>query len=116
MVKLTLVLASGPGQPAGDLNDRMVLAAVLTPQGPLDGAAWENGTAPWRSARDRPGHPKREGELVKIAEGWALRGLHSEDDPLYSLSAPIIRPGELVTVSRLDGEQMIYRIVAVDPA
>ena len=114
MVKLTLVLASGPGTPAGDLNDRMYLNAELTAQGQLDAAAWETGTTPWLSARDRPGRPKREGELVKIHEGWALRGLDGEDDPLYTLTAGVIRPGELVTISRLDGDEMIYRIVAVD--
>jgi hypothetical protein len=41
--------------------------------------------------------------------------LGSEDEPLYSLAAQIIRPGELVSVSRLDGDEMIYRIVAVEP-
>ena len=74
----------------------------------------ENGTTPWRTSRDRPGHPTRSGELVKIEDGWALRELGSEDEPLYSLHAQIIRPGEIVSVARLDGDEMLYRIVAVD--
>ena len=115
MVRVTLVLANGPGHPSGDLDDRMHLEVMLSPQGHLDAAAWESGTAPWLTRRERAGHPVRSGELVKLEEGWALRGLVSEDEPLYSLIAPIIRPGEIVRVSRLDGDEMLYRIVAVEP-
>ena len=116
MMNVTLVLARGPRQPEGNLDDRMHLQVELTPQGHLDGVAWETGTAAWRTSRDRPGHPTRAGELVKIETGWALRELGSEDEPLYSLSAQIVRPGEIVTVVRLDGDEMLYRIVAVDAA
>ena len=55
------------------------------------------------------------GELVKIEDGWAMRSLGSEDEPLYSVNAQIVRPGEIVRVSRLDGDEMLYRIVAVEP-
>lgn len=113
MLNVNLVLARGPGRPDGDLDDRMDLQVVLTPQGYLDGAAWETGSIPWRTARSRPDHPGRTGELVKIEQGWALRELDSVDEPLYSLDAQIVRPGELVRVSRLDGDEMLYRIVAV---
>ncbi len=115
MVKVTLVLAHGPGHPEGDLDDRMHLRVTLSPQGHLDGAAWEAGTVPWLTSRERAGHPVRSGELVKLEEGWALRGLGSEDEPLYGLFAQIVRPGEIVRVSRLDGDEMLYRIVAVEP-
>ena len=116
MLNVTMVLAHGPGHPDGDVNDRMHLRVVLTPQGYLDGPAWESGRDPWRSSRERAGQAIRSGELVKLEDGWALRELDSEDEPLYSLSAEIIRPGEIVRVSRLDGDEMLYRIVAVDAA
>ena len=115
MVNVTLVLAQGPRHPDGNLDDRMHLHVKLTSQGHLDAAAWEVGSTPWRTSRDRPDHPTRTGELVKIEEGWALRELGSEDDPLYSLDAQIVRPGEIVRVARLDGDEMLYRIVAVEP-
>ena len=115
MVNVTMVLAQGPGFPDGNVYDRMTLRVTLTAQGHLDAAAWEAGTIPWTTARERPEHPPRTGELVKIEDGWALRHLGSEDDPLYSFAAQIIRPGEIVQVSRLDGEEMLYRIVAVEP-
>jgi hypothetical protein len=115
MVNVTMVLAQGPGQPEGNLEDRIHLHVSLTPQGHLDATAWETGNTPWLTDRERSGQTRRSGELVKIEDGWALRELDSEDDPLYSLSAQIIRPGELVSVSRLDGDEMIYRIVAVEP-
>ena len=114
MVNVTMVLARGPQHPDGNLDDRMRLLVALTPQGHLDAAAWETGSNPWLTSRTRPDRPRRTGELVKIDAGWALRELGSEDEPLYSLAAQIIRPGELVSVSRLDGEEMVYRIVAVD--
>jgi hypothetical protein len=114
MATVTMVLALGPGRPEGDLEDRMVLQVELTAPGYLDAAAWEEGTTPWRTVRTRAGQVTRSGELVKIAEGWALRELGSEDEPLYSFRPGIIRPGEVVSVSRLDGDEMIYRIVAVE--
>ncbi len=115
MVNVTMVLAQGPGFPDGNLEDRMHLHVALTAPGYLDVAAWETGTTPWATSRERPGHSDRTGELVKIEEGWALRDLGGEDDPLYSFAAQIIRPGEIVQVSRLDGDEMLYRIVAVEP-
>ena len=115
MVNVTMVLAQGPGYPDGNLDDRMHLRVSLTPQGHLDASAWENGNDPWTTSRERAGHPKRTGELVKIEDGWALRDLGGEDDPLYSFAVQIVRPGEIVQVSRLDGDEMLYRIVAVEP-
>ena len=115
MVHVTMVLAQGPGFTDGNLTDRIHLDVILTAHGHLDAAAWETGTVPWTTSRERPGRPRRTGELVKIEDGWALRTTGSEDDPLYSFAAQIIRPGELVQVSRLDGEDMLYRIVAVEP-
>ena len=114
MVNVMMVLAHGPGLPDGDIQDRIHLQVEITPQGQLDGLAWETGTSPWLSSRERAGQAIRTGELVKIEDGWALRGLGSEDEPLYSLSAQIVRPGEIVRVSRLDGDEMLYRIVAVE--
>ncbi len=94
----------------------MHLRVSLTPQGQSGPARrGRHGSAPWLTSRERAGHPVRSGELVKIEDGWALRGLGSEDEPLYSLSAQIVRPGEIVRVSRLDGDEMLYRIVAVEP-
>ena len=115
MVNVLLVLAQGPGFPEGNVEDHMHLHVTLTAQGHLDGTAWETGDQPWATSRTRPGHAPRTGELVKIEEGWALRDLGGEDDPLYTLTAPIVRPGEIVQVSRLDGDTMLYRIVAVEP-
>ena len=116
MVNVTMVLARGPHQPDGNLDDRMRMQVALTPQGHLDAAAWETGSGPWLTSRERPDRPRRAGELVKIDEGWALRELDSEDEPLYGMAAQIIRPGELVSITRLDGDEMLYRVVAVDAA
>jgi hypothetical protein len=115
MIKITMVLARGPSFPGGNLDDRLELLVILTTQGLLDIAAWENGQAQWLTSRDRPGHPRRTGELVKLESGWAIRGLEHEDGPLLGFTATIVRPGEITSVTRLDGEDLIYRIVAVEP-
>ena len=114
MQLVTMVLADGPGRVAGDLDDRLEFHVLLTAHGQLDAASWEAGSAPWRTARVQAGEVTRSGELVKTAEGWALRELGSEDGPIYRVTAGIVRPGELLSVSRLDGDEMVYRIVAVD--
>ncbi len=110
-----MVLARGPGRAQGDLDDRMTLHVVLTTGAHLDAAEWSAGNQPWRTRRERSGQPVRSGELVKIDDGWALRELDSEDEPLYRLAANVVRPGEVVSVAKLDGNAMLYRIVAVDP-
>jgi hypothetical protein len=114
MIKVTMVLARGPSFPAGNLDDRLELLVLLTGQGLLDTSAWENGQALWLTSRDRPGHPRRAGELVKLESGWAIRGLEQEDGPLLAFAAAIMRPGEIASVTRLDGDELIYRIVAVE--
>ncbi len=115
MAKVVMLLAQGPTQPEGDLKDRIELRVALTPQAQIDGAAWETGILPWIATRDRPGHPRRRSELVKIEGGWALRSLGGQDDPLSSLDVQIVRPGELVGVRRPNGDELLYRIVAVEP-
>ena len=115
MVKVLMVLAQGPGFPEGNVEDHMNLHVMLTAQGQLDAAAWETGHQTWATSRTRPGHAPRTGELVKIEEGWALRNVDGEDDPLYSFTVQIVRPGEIVQVSRLDGDEMLYRIVGIEP-
>ena len=115
MAHVTMVLVRGPDDPDGNLSDRLELDVKLTAQGLLDKTAWETGHAPWLTSRHRPDHPRRDGELVKLEEGWAIRNLEQDDDPLLAFSAAIIRPGELASVTRLDGGELLYRIVAVDP-
>lgn len=102
-----MVLAHGPGLPNGDLNDRMTLTAALTAQGQLDPEQNEGS-----ASRVRLGQPDKRSVLVPQGEGWALRGLHGDDDPLWTIDAHIWRPGEPVVLRRPDGEELIYRIVA----
>ena len=109
-----MVLARGPDHPDGNLDDRLDLQVHLTPQGLLDTTAWETGQTVWLTSRHRSDHPKRDGELVKLEDGWAIRNLDRDDDPLLAFSASIIRPGEIAAVTRLDGGELVYRIVAVD--
>ena len=114
MQVVSMVLAEGPGHPAGDLEQRLEFRVLLLPSGHLDAAAWESGSVPWHGAQSHNGALVRDSELVKTSEGWALRELSGEDAPLLQVMIGVVRPGELVSVSRLDGGVMVYRIVAVD--
>lgn len=116
MMKLTMLLAQGPGQPEGDLSERMELTVALTSQGHIDQAAFEEGQTPWLATRDHPSRARRQFELVRLDEGWALQSLRSEDDPLWTFIGGVFRPGELVVLRRPDREELIFRIVAADPA
>ena len=114
MQVVSMVLAEGPGRPEGDLEARLEFRVVLMPSGHLDAAAWESGLVPWHGAQSYNGAMVRASELVKTSGGWALRELSGEDAPLLHVMIGIVRPGELVSVARLEGDIMVYRIVAVD--
>ena len=116
MRKLTMLLARGPGLPKGDLNDRMVMHLSLTPQGQLDQAAFEAAAEPWLAARDRPGLKTKTSELIHLDEAWALKSTNGDDDPLWVVEGLVFRPGELVVLRRPDGEELLFRIVALDAA
>jgi len=112
MTKITMLLARGPGLPQGDLNDRLTVHAALTGAGHLDLDAALGDTAPWVACRERPGQTVKKSELVPLDDGWFLRSLTGDDDPLWLFSAQVLRPGEPVFLQRPDGEELIFRIVA----
>jgi hypothetical protein len=114
LAKVTMLLAYAPGRPEGDLSDRLELRVCLTPQGQLDDAAFAASPLPWPSLRVLPDGGERPGALVALETGWALRSVRSEDDPLWALEGRVFRPGELVTLRRPDGEELVFRVVNVE--
>ncbi|MGI3776155.1 MAG: hypothetical protein ACRYGC_02580 [Janthinobacterium lividum] len=118
MAKVAMVLAQGPGQPDGDIEDRLALQVQLNAVGQLDRAAWTASPLGWAAVRSRPDHPEQAGEVALIdgeADGfWAVRRTHGEDEPLWVLESDVVRPGEIVAVRSPDGVRMLYRIVAVE--
>ena len=109
-----MILAYAPGRPEGDLADRLELLVRLTPQGQFDDDAFIAGDLPWPSVRMLPDGSERHGELVMLDTGWALRSVRSQDDPLWTLEGRVLRPGELVTLRRPDGEEHVFRVVNVE--
>jgi hypothetical protein len=114
MAKVILVLARGPGQPEGDIGHRLTLQACLTPEGRLDAAAHAVDPLPWHAVREEPDRPPRDEELVRLADGWALRRTNSADDAIWMLSGDIFRPGDYATLKSPRGEELMFRIVAVN--
>jgi hypothetical protein len=114
MATVALVLASSAELPAGDLGDRLELAVRLTPPGLLDEAAFAARAAPWTARRTRADGKAEMSEVVRTEEGWALHEARSEDAPLWLLEGHFFRPGELVSLRRPDGEELVFRIVGVE--
>ena len=115
MTKLLLVLAQAPGLPQGDLEDRLELHLALTPQGQLDDQAFDAAPAPWHARRERPGRPPQHAELIRLEGRWVLQGLQqADDDPLWAFEGWVFRPGELVSLRRPDGTELLFRIVQAE--
>ena len=112
--KVTMLLAQGPGKPDGDLNDKLVMSLPLSQQGQIDTEAYQAAPTPWLASRERPGHEPRSLEIIRIDEGWALQSTRSEDDPIWTFDGHVFRPGELVRLRRPNGDEMLFRIVAVE--
>lgn len=121
MPTVTLVLAGGPGFPAGSADHRYEIEVRLDAGGRLDPAAWAADPAPWPARRFRPGAPVRGGDVQFDAEtGWSLRfdpeaGRDTElTEPL--VHADVLRPGEHVTLRAENGQDWPYRVVGVEGA
>lgn len=111
MTRITMLLASGPGQPEGDVAHRLEAQVALTPQGMLDEAALQAGA--WPTRHVLPDGSERHGDIVRTAEGWALRGHAGADSPHSMIEAQLFRPGDYITLRPPDGEKLIFRIVDV---
>ncbi|WP_135467666.1 hypothetical protein [Crenalkalicoccus roseus] len=117
MPRITLVLASGPGFPAGSAEHRYELEATLDAGGHLDAAAWQADPQPWPARRLRPGEAPREGDVQHDPEtGWSLRFPPDEAGAELTealLSPGVLRPGEYVTICTPGGVEYGYRVVSV---
>jgi hypothetical protein len=118
MPTVTLVLAAGPGFPAGSADHRYELEVALDAAGHLDPAAWRQDPRPWPARRFRPGEPLRTGDVQHDAEtGWSLRfdpagGQEELTEPV--IGAGSLRPGEYVTIRAADdGRDYGYRVVSL---
>jgi hypothetical protein len=115
LAKVTLLLVYAADRPQGDLADRLELQLCLTPQGQIDEPAFALAPLPWLARRILPDGTGHTGEVVPRDGGWALRHAHSEDAPLWALEGRVFRPGELVSLRRPDGEELVFRVVNVEP-
>ena len=117
MPRVTLVLAAGPGFPAGSETHRYEMDVRLDPQGQLDPEAWHADPQPWPASRDRPGSPARSGDVqLDVETGWSLRFDSTAAE--RELSEPLLvtgplRPGSYATVRDSDGRDYSYRVVSV---
>ena len=114
MTKLTMLLAQGPGLPDGDLEDRLVMRLNLNALGQIDVDAYNSAPMPWLATRERHGSEPHHLEVIRLDEGWALQSTRSEDDPVWTFEGHVYRPGELVSLRRPSGDELLFRIVAAE--
>jgi hypothetical protein len=114
MPLVTLVMASGPGFPAGSPVHRYEMEVAL------DSAAWRADPNPWPARRIWPDGPPRQGDVQFDPEaGWSLSfqplvGEAADAAPQVLIRhATQFRPGEYVTISEPDGREYGFRIVSV---
>jgi hypothetical protein len=120
MAKVTLVLASGPGFPNGDPENRYEIEVTLDSTGHLDREAWFADPNPWPARRHWRDEWPRDGDVQLDEEtgAWSLRffpkpGEAGEAPPheLIRTNVPM-RPGEYVTIREPDGREYAFRIVS----
>jgi hypothetical protein len=113
MTNIVMVLAAGPGQPQGDVQDRVTLHVGLTGPGYLDLVAWATTPHTWTFTRtSRRGTTA--GTVMREHESWALCG-KGDDSPIWFFAPRNLRPGEHATLRHPDGNALVYRIVSVTP-
>ena len=118
MTTVTLVLAGGPGFPAGSADHRYEMEVTLDAASQLDAKAWHEDPRPWPVRRFRPGEPIRPGDVQHDPEtGWSLRfdpvGEAGTELTEPIVSAGTLRPGEYATIRAEDGRDFAYRVVSV---
>ena len=115
MAKITMLLANGPGKPEGDIADRIDLRVPLTMQGQVDEQAYGADDEPWPFRRTLPDGRSIDGDVVRLESGWALRSARHEEAPLWALETKVVRPGEYAWLRAPDGQELVFRIVNVEP-
>ena len=120
MAKVTLVLASGPGFPHGDPENRYEIEVTLDSTGRLDPEAWFADPNPWPARRHWRGEWPHDGDVQLDEEtgAWSLRffpkpGEAGEAPPHEVIRTNMpMRPGEYLTIREPDGKEFAYRIVS----
>lgn len=113
--RILALLSRAPDEPQGDTRTGIELTVCLNARGQLDPAACLETTARVRRFwRDRPDW---QGTLQRLDDDrWGLQAATNPDEPLRELDTPVMRPGEYLTLRRPNGEELVFRIVSVEPA
>lgn len=112
--RVTALLTSAPGRPAGDTRCGVEIELCLTPLGEPDrlGCATDAAWSARRFWRDRPDW---NGFLIPLdGDRWGLRGANDPDEPFWELRGRRFRPGDHLTLRRPNGEELTFRVVSVE--
>lgn len=110
--RLTAVLASGPGLPAGDTRCGLEVELCLDLRGQIQPACAED--RPWRVRRFWPNREDWLGVLVPVEDGWGVRSAGGDDEPIWELHGRVLRPGEYITLMRPTEGELVFRIVNIE--
>ena len=110
--RVTAVLVRGPGRPNGDTRAGLEMEVCLDSRGQMATAGASNG--PWRLRRFWPDREDWLGELVAVDDGWGVRAIGGDDEPVWELQVRLLRPGEYITLIRPSDAESVFRIVNVE--
>jgi hypothetical protein len=112
--RVTALLVSAPGVPEGDRRCGIEFDVCLNPLGQLDRTACRS-EDPWKVRRFWRDRPDWYGSLVPLELGFAVRAASDPDEPLRELEGRTFRPGELLILRRPNDDELVFRIVSVQP-
>lgn len=116
LCRVTALLASGPGQPAGDTRTGLEFVVCLDARGHPDFDACRV-DRDWDVRRFWPDRPDWRGNLVRLEDGaFGMHSAASPDEPVRQLHGRVFRPGEYLSLPRPSGEHLVFRIVSVEAA
>lgn len=99
--------------PGGDVRAGLEIEALLDRSGALDVPA--GARVAGRVRRYWPDRGDWTGELVRLDDGWGLRGSGEGDDaPVWELQGRSVRPGEYITLVRPTDAESVFRVVNVE--
>lgn len=115
MAQVRTLLASAPGTPEGDTRIGMDLRVCLTPLGQFDHAMFLTDPLPWPVQRFWPDRADWHGEIIQVDGAWAIRSERGDNEPVWTIEVGQVRPGEYLTLRRPDGDELVFRVVQVEP-
>lgn len=115
--RVRMELARNKDFPEGSANHGYEVTLPLTDGNAFDMETWEGSAQLCTAVKFAAGADDQHGQIVRTEDGgWAFSYElgDADDEPIHRLDARRFEPDEYVTVTDVDDEEHVYRIVIVD--